>query len=116
MTVRRLAAGQLQHTLRFERRETLRNAYKEEIGAWFQIATLRGLIEPITDKQEYFASLQTQTKISATVTCRYAAALADVTTADRIICNGRTYDIQAVINPEMRNLQLIFAVAEHSVV
>lgn len=105
----------MKRLLRFEQRATLRNEFNEEIGVWAEVATAYGDFEELKGT-EFFAALQSQSKITARITCRYMASLATLTPKDRILCDGLTYDIQAVIDPKLRHRELQFFVADHSAI
>jgi SPP1 family predicted phage head-tail adaptor len=97
----------------FERRAALRNAFNEDIGEWQTIAEAYGAFDELKGA-ELFAALQTQSKITGRVNCRYTPILATVTPKDRIRVGTQLFDIESVVDPKLRHRELQFMIADHS--
>lgn len=108
-----LRSGQLRHLVIFERRGEGTNEYGEPIGVWAEVARARAAIEPLTETQEIFDALQIGAESSARILCRYQSALAELTTADRVVVGDIVYDIRAVIEPQTAHKEMHFLVDRH---
>jgi SPP1 family predicted phage head-tail adaptor len=109
MTIR---AGLLNRLVRFERRQSVPDAFNEDVGEWVEFARAYAQFVSL-NAREFFAALQAQSDTSSRVVVRYTPQLAAVRTTDRIVTANRVYDIQAVINPDGRTRELHFLVTEH---
>lgn len=105
----------MRHLLRFERRATTHNEFNEETGVWQELATAYGEFEELKGA-ELFSAMQSQSKVTARITCRYMPALAGLTPKDRIRSDQLIFDIQAIVDSKMRHRHLQFLVADHSTV
>lgn len=97
-----MRAGKLRHTITIQQRSDSQNSYGEQANTWTTFAEVRASVEPLQGR-EFFASQQMQ----AEVTTRFRIRYLDGVTADmRISYDGRTFDIQAVLNPNERGREL----------
>jgi len=84
------------------------NSSGELILTWATFATVWAEIVPLVGR-EYFASKQVNAEVSAKVRLRYTAG---ITPEMRIIDGTKTYQIEAVINIDNRNKELVLLVKE----
>jgi SPP1 family predicted phage head-tail adaptor len=75
---------------------------------WETIATPWASIEPVSGK-EYFAAAAVRAETTVKITMRYIAGLS---TAHRLVSGGKVYDIQAILNTDGRNRELILMCTE----
>ena len=74
---------------------------------WADLATVWARVEALKG-EEYFAAAQMQNSVSHRVTMRYRA---DLTPTHRLIFEGRTLDIEAVL-PDERKSRLVIMCTE----
>lgn len=92
----------------FQRQATApENTYGERPQTWADIATRRGIVQPINGR-EYFSASGERAEVSTRFRFRFDSTLATVRPSDRIQCSGRNYDIKSIINVDERNRELIF--------
>lgn len=87
--------GPLRHRVTFESRKTGRDEFGQPLEGWDLVATLWASVEPISGR-ELLSSQQTQSEITHRIRCRYRAG---IETAQRIVYDGRPFNIESVINP-----------------
>jgi SPP1 family predicted phage head-tail adaptor len=80
----------------------------ELILTWATFASVWAEVTPLVGR-EYFASKQVNAEVTGKVRIRY---LAGVTSEMRIIDGTKTYQIEAVMNIENRNEELVLLVKE----
>jgi SPP1 family predicted phage head-tail adaptor len=86
---------------RMDRRVTLRrataapDAFNEPVQSWANLATVWAEARPISDR-ERIAAAEVAASITHRFTIRWSAALADLSPRDRLIFEGREFDISAV--------------------
>lgn len=108
-----IRAADLRHLAIFERRGAGSNEFGEPVGVWAEQARARVAIEPVDSTQELFQALQVSSQPAARMRCRYQAALAALTTADRVRVGAITYDIRAVIELNTAHKEMHFLVERH---
>nr|WP_211234143.1 phage head closure protein [Desulfocurvus vexinensis] len=74
---------------------------------WADLATVWARVEALKG-EEYFAAAQMQNSVSHRVTMRYRA---DLTPTHRLVFEGRTLDIEAVL-PDERKSRLVIMCTE----
>lgn len=97
-------AGALRHVASIESEGLTSDGAGGSTSAWTEFASVRVAIEPLNGR-ELFAAQQTQSRVSHRVTLRYDASKVP-TTAMRVNFGGRLLYIEAVLNPEERNVWL----------
>jgi SPP1 family predicted phage head-tail adaptor len=103
-----IRAGRLRHKILLQRKAMTTDDYGGPVETWTDFSTPWASVEPLSGRELANAqavNAETTTKI----TMRY---LAGVTAADRIIFEGRFYNIQSVIDEEMRHRQLVILASE----
>ena len=104
-----MRTGTLRHRVTLQEFVEIVDEYGTPIGeGWEDIATVWAAVEPITGR-EYIELHNTQSELSHKVTMRYRPG---VTPANRLLFNGRQFDIQSVLNLEERNRELVLMCKE----
>lgn len=106
-----MRAGKLRHRITIQSKSTTsRGTYGEEIITWGTYKQVWAELDP-PKAREFFANKQTQTEITTRIRIRY---LENIDNSMRIIYDGRTFDINAIINPDEKNKELILMCNEYS--
>lgn len=90
-----LAAGKMDRRITIQRATITRDEYNEEVPGWADLATVWASYEPIKDG-ERFRGGERAADLSARFQIRYSATSATITAEDRLIFEGRTYEIEHV--------------------
>ena len=101
--------GKLRHKVEVQRFVTKKDEWGNTIEAWETLANVWAAIEPMKG-EEFFAAMAFQSEITHKVTMRYFGER--ITTKDLLVFNGRTFDIESVINVEERNKELVLMCKE----
>lgn len=90
-----MEAGKLDRRITILRAVNTGNAFNEPVASWEPLATVWASKEDIRDGER----IRAQT-ISADITTRFqirhSTVVADVNAKDRVLCEGKTYDIFSV--------------------
>lgn len=86
-----------------ERATMTQDDYGQPIEGWGAVGAFAASVEPING-QEYLAAAAAQSEAAAKIRMRFHP---DIASTDRMTHNGTAYDIMSVINPEMRNEELV---------
>lgn len=97
-----IAAGTLRHQIEIQRYTETQNDFGEVIEEWNTLHTVRASIAPLSGK-EYFASKQVNAETTHQVYIRYISGLKP---ADRILFNGRIFNILNILNYKEKNVSL----------
>ena len=97
-----MQAGKLRHRITIENPQDVRGPTGEELEAWVTLATVSASVEPLSGR-ELLQAEQLQAEATLMVRIRYLDGL---TNESRILHDGRTLEIAAIINPEDRNVEL----------
>ena len=89
-----IRSGRLDKRITIQRKTTTPNDYGELIETWVDLATVWAIYLPARGS-ERFAAQQQIAEIDTVFRIRYRQG---VTAMDRIVYNGRTYDIKAVVD------------------
>ncbi len=103
-----IRAGKLRHRVTIQQKSVTRNTFGEEVVTWQDVATVWAAIEPLRGR-EFFESQQINAEVTTQITIRYRDGIAPEM---RIIYNSKIYDIQAAINTEERDKELILLCKE----
>jgi SPP1 family predicted phage head-tail adaptor len=98
-----MKAGKLRHQITIERASQTQNEYGEIVEGWETVGTFPASVEPINGR-EYFAAQAVQSEATTRIRMRYKPG---ILVTDRVTHGGTVYNIQSVINPEMRNEELL---------
>jgi len=74
----------------------------EPDAAWVEYLTVYAAVEPVTGR-EFFAAQAVEHEADTTIRMRYRTG---ITTAMRVVFEGRTYDIRAVLDHHERHIEL----------
>lgn len=97
-----MRTGQLRHFVRLERDDGTQDAAGQHRESWSTYASVYAAIEPASGR-EYQLAGQTQAEVNTPVRIRY---LAEVKPKDRVVWNGRTFEIVAVLSKDERDTQM----------
>lgn len=90
-----MRAGALDRRLRFERAVRTDDGFASAVSSWAHLATVAGSRADISDGERWRAG-----EVSAQVTTRFqvrwSPLAATITPADRLICEGVTYDVSGI--------------------
>ncbi len=95
-------ACRLRHTVTIQTRTDVRQPDGSYAPTWSTFATVRAAVEPLRG-QEYLAAAQLQSTLNARIRIRY---ISGVTTKMRVLFDSRYFEIEGVIDPEMRHREL----------
>lgn len=87
-----LSAGKMDRKIVLQRFTETRDAFNEPVKTWATLATRSASYEPLSDGERFRAS-ETAANASARFVIRYSAAVADLSPVDRLVFEGRTYEI-----------------------
>lgn len=94
-----MRSGRLRHRLTLQSKTTTQDAYGAAVVSWVDQGTVWGAIEPLSGK-EYFAQEQVQSEARVRIVMRYKSG---INTTWRVKHDGLYYDIEEVINHDLRN-------------
>lgn len=103
-----MEAGKLRHIVTLQSKTIGVDAYGGPIETWTDVATIRASVEPLSGwekAQAQSVSAETSTKI----TIRYRVG---VIAANRITFAGKFYNIQSIIDPDLRHREMIILASE----
>jgi SPP1 family predicted phage head-tail adaptor len=95
-------AGTLRHRITLQTRTASADSFGQPIETWSTLATVWASVNPLRGR-EFFTARQEHTDIDHRIICR---ANADMTTVHRVLWGSRIFDVQAVIRPEERPIEL----------
>ena len=100
-----MKAGQLDQRVTIERQSQETDPYGQPIDEWLAIVNTWGAVEPLAGR-EYIAAMAVQSDVTTRVRLRYRPG---ITSADRVVHEGRLYNIVSVIDvrSDHRELQLM---------
>lgn len=91
----RVTAGVRDRAVRIERFSSTRDEYNQPVTAWTLLADLWASKEDVSDGEKVRAA-----QVGSSVTTRFRVVFDEITatinTADRLICDGKTYDISGI--------------------
>lgn len=88
-------SGARDRRITLQRGSSTPSDYGDPVTTWAPLATVWAQVTPVSDR-ERFAAAQTVAEITHRFAIRYGAAWADFSPADRLIYQGRVYDVAAV--------------------
>ena len=110
-----MRAGRLRHQVVIQEIVETQDSYGEPAESWDTFVTRRAAIEPLNGR-EYFASKQENSEVSLRIRMRWDRTANGITTKMRakfdLHGTSHIYDIEAVINPQMRDQELILMCRE----
>ena len=103
-----MQSGKLRHKISIEKVNETINDAGEVTESWVEFANIWAQIMPLVGR-EYWSSRQVESEVTGKIRIRY---LPGVTPKMRINSNNRIYNIEAVINIEERNIEMVLLVSE----
>lgn len=95
-----LRAGQLRHSVGIYNRITIRNSYGASKRQWSLYATRRADVRTLTGRALFFAAQQNES-VTHLVIMR-GASLPDLTSKSRLKWQGKTLEVESVIDEDGR--------------
>lgn len=96
-----MRAGRLRASGTFQRQVTTRDAAGQALDVWEDIDDARVEIEPISGR-EYFNASGERAVITHRIRTRYKFSLATLKPRDRLVSNGRVFNLHSVLNHRER--------------
>lgn len=109
MSFNYMNAGKLKTKILIEQITETANEYGELIKTWSTFATAWADIRPLVGR-EYYTSKQIDAEVTTKIRIRY---IAGITPKMRVNNSGQLFDIQAVINPQNSNKEIVLKVIEN---
>ena len=103
-----LNIGQLRHRLELHSASSAQNDFGESIDTWSSYTTVWGKVAPMKG-EELFHAQQTNATVTHKILIRYNS---NVIAEHRVIFGSRTFEINAVLDPEERNEMLFLHCTE----
>lgn len=103
-----MRCGNLRHKIVIQTTTPTQSGSGALTDVWSTYATLRAEIEP-KGGREFFDARQVNAEIDIVFNVRYYSG---ITPKMRVSWNSRTFDIQSVINPMERNIEMLIACTE----
>ena len=103
-----MQAGKLNKRISLTALSETTNSFGEQTGSYASYATVWAAIEPLSGRELEHAQ-QISAEITHKITVRYNSS---VTSKHRITYGSRTFEIEAVLNPDERNEQLVLMCKE----
>lgn len=94
--------GKLRHRVTIQNKVTLPDGYGGVTSTWQDVATVWASVEPLNGR-ELYAAQQVKTELSHRVRIRY---MSGIKPEMRIAFDNRTFEIEAIIDPEERHESL----------
>lgn len=90
-----MQAGKLDRRIRLERATESRDAFNNAIKDWSTLATVWASKQDVRDS-ERLAAQEVGAEITTRFQIRWSSEVADISPLDRLVYEGKTYDIAAV--------------------
>ena len=103
-------AGRLDRRIALRRATVTANAFNDPVETWATLATVWANVAPVSDGERLRAGETLASKLNR-FTIRYSATAATIDPRDRILYEGRDWDIHAVKELDRREMLEITAAA-----
>ena len=103
-----MRAGQLRNYVTIQQYTEAFDSNGELVKTWSTFNTVWASIEPLVGR-EYWSSRQINAEITGKIRMRY---IANLTSKMQIVYSSKTYQIEAVIDPENRHIELVLLTKE----
>lgn len=90
-----MKAGRLDQRIKIQRNSSTQNEYGEEIAGWSDLANIWAEVRPASGN-ESFTENQFLAKADTTFRIRWSNVTKTITALDRILFDGRYFDITAI--------------------
>lgn len=101
-----MRSGRLRQRVQIARHVETTDDYGQLISTTSTFTTRWAAVEPIAGR-EYFSAQGANSTVSVKIRMRYDTTVAAVDAGDLVIHSGITYDIESVINPNLKGEELI---------
>ncbi|HQQ71754.1 MAG TPA: phage head closure protein [Alicycliphilus sp.] len=98
-----MKAGRLDQRVSIEQLVTIGDSWGGTVEAWAPLVTAWAAVEPLVGR-EYLAAQAAQSEVTAKIRMRYRPG---ITAQDRVIHDGKTYDIKSVIDVRSAGRELV---------
>ena len=98
-----MRAGQLRHSLIFQKETRSRNSFNEEEVTWADHCTVWGQVLPNAGRK-YYEGLQANSEVTGEIHIRYRT---DILPTMQIKHGDRTFEILSIVNPQERDRELL---------
>lgn len=95
-------AAIFRHRITLQELVTGQDEAGQPVQEWQDVATVWAAVEPLRGR-EYWAAAQVQSEVTTRIRIRYRSG---VRPDMRVLYDGRLYNINAVIDPEERHMEL----------
>lgn len=97
-----MRAGQLRHRVTIQQFTQTQNEYGEIVEGWTTFATVWAAVEPLRGR-EFWDAQQLNAEVTARIRLRY---LSGVGPTMRVVYDGRTFEVDSVIDVDERHREL----------
>jgi len=94
--------GKLRHRVTIQNKVTLPDGYGGVTSTWQDVATVWASVEPLNGR-ELYAAQQVKAELTHRIRIRY---MSGIKPEMRIVFDNRSFDIEAIIDPEERHESL----------
>ena len=98
-----MRAGTLDQRVTLERQQSGVDELGQPFDDWTTVATVWASVQPLVGR-EFIAAQAVQSEVTTRVVIRYMAGL---TAADRVLHNGRVYEVTAVMDVRSQHDELV---------
>ena len=104
-----MRAGKLRHRIVLQAKSATTDEYGGPVEVWADVATnIPASVEPLSGRE--LVNAQTvNAEVTTRITMRYRAG---VIAANRIVFEGKFYNLQSIVDPEMKHRELIIMASE----
>lgn len=103
-----IAAGHLRHKVQIQSRSATKDGFGQESMTWTTALTVWADIQPLSGRELIAAQAQ-MAETTHTVVIRYRAG---ITPANRVVYQGRVFNVLSVIDEDMRHRTLSLLCSE----
>lgn len=100
-----LQSGNLRHRIQLQRKSTAQDSFGQPVESWTTYLTCWASVDVLHSAMLY-QTAQFVAQSTYRIEIRYPHGTT-IQPQDRIVCGADTYTIQAVTNPEQRNISLV---------
>lgn len=101
-------AGELRHQVTIQQKAITADAFGGPVESWTDVVTVWARVEPLQGR-ELATAQSVNAEITTRITMRYRPW---VIPANRIVFEGKYYNLQSVIDPDLKHRELIIMASE----
>jgi len=102
-----IPAGTMRHLVEIQEMQTIKDGSGSNVITWIKVVDVRASINPVTGN-EMFMNAQLQNEVTHKIGMRYRA----LSPKNRIVFNGRIFDVVNSLNFQEKNVNLIVLAKE----